>query len=180
MIKKRDCYDFLDIYMNKAVDSIEEKFNDHIKTLESDLVLAYKPQINEIQKLTNELQSKALKLEDNLRQDKNIGFSKYNTLASETSSYTGTNEIFRQIIFNSDFGMGDVQKLKDRREKAVHAVKDEYSKVAMIVKNKANGQQAAEYLKGIGFDIALLEKAENNQLMTISINKNLLFVKEDE
>lgn len=78
------------------------------------------------------------------------------------------------IVNNCSF-QGEVQKLKDAKNKEIKEVKANYHKVRVVSKSMSSAKKIAEYLKGLGFDLSSLEEDEMKSLVA-DIDKSKLFV----
>ncbi|AAK79163.1 hypothetical protein BJV85_002807 [Clostridium acetobutylicum] len=178
MIKKRECLEFIDKVEKKAINSVEERYlkkikNEKIKILKE---TGYMKRLKKIQKNFNlifdEFNNLALEMNENKAVD--YGTGRYYNFEYEGSHFTSEG-IVRRTIENCSFHGGSVELIENEEKKEIEAVKDNYDKVRIVVKRNPNGVKAAEYLKGLGFDITSLEKDESRAL-TIKIDKTKLFV----
>lgn len=178
MIKKRACLEFVYKVENKAIQSVRDKYNKKIEE-EKRRILdegGYLKKLRKVQKdfnkLFDEFSNLALEMKDNKEVNYSIG--NYDTFEHETNCFT-SKQLIEKTIYKCDFSGGSVELIRNNRDKEIAAVKDNYNKVRIVCERKSNGAQAAEYLKGLGFDISSLEKDESKAL-SVKIDKSKLFV----
>jgi hypothetical protein len=179
MIKKRKLMEFIDAVEKKAVGSVEKRYQKVIDEEQSRILNdgGYTNKIEELQDIINSLLSKHRELISDMHDNKIVhytGIGCWDTLDYEIRGFDGKGYI-KKVLDKCMFDGGSVEKIRNKRDKEIQAVKDNYNKVRIICDRKANGSQIAEYLKGLGFDISSLEKDESKAL-TVEIDKSKLFV----
>lgn len=178
MIKKRACMEFIDKVERKAINSVKESYSKKIdeekKKILSDT--GYLKRLKKIQKDFNSIfdEFSNLALEMNENKAIHYGTGYYGSFENETKEFTSKG-LIDSTLTKCIFDGGSVALIENDRDKEIEAVKDNYNKVRIVCERKANGAQAAEYLKGLGFDISSLEKDESKAL-TVKIDKSKLFV----
>lgn len=178
MIKKRACLEFIDKVEHKAIQSVTDKYNKKIAEEKQKILNdgGYLKRLKKAQqnfnKLFDEFSNLALEMRDNKKVNYSLG--NYDTFEYEMNRFTSKG-LIEKVVYRCNFNGGSVELIRNDRDKEIAAVKENYNKVRLVVERKSNGAQAAEYLKGLGFDISSLEKNESKAL-SVKIDKSKLFV----
>lgn len=176
-MKKRDLMNFIDHVENKAVKSVEEKFLKLIQN-EKKTVLAsagYTERIAKIQKKINDLHVEASILTIDMGEDKTVNYQESYSLAYRLNQFAGKKTFYDMVCDKSSYNGGSVELIKNKREKEINEVKENYSKVRVVSDSYTSAAKISEYLKALGFDLSVLEQQEN-QALTVKIDKTKLFV----
>lgn len=179
-VKKKDCLLFLEKVEDKAVRSVKKEFNEQIQ-VEKDRLIEEKDfgkRIEEMQLDIDNLVDKYLQLRSDMYEDKEVNFNKedYYDLYNKISIFSTRSQGLRQkMLSECKIVNKEINRLRTARDKKVSAVETQYAQVIKIVKQMPNGKKAAEYLKGLEFDLSSIEAKEKGAL-TVPIDKKLLFV----
>lgn len=178
MIKKRVCMEFIDKVEAKAIKSVKENYSKKIDEEKGKLLneTGYLKRLKKLQKEFNSIfdEFNNLALEMNENKAIHYGTGYYSSFENGTKCFTSKG-LIDSTLTKCMFDGGSVTLIENERDKEIEEVKDNYYKVKIVCERKANGAQAAEYLKGLGFDISSLEKDESKAL-TVKIDKSKLFV----
>jgi hypothetical protein len=176
-LKKRELLEFLDKVESKAVKSVEEKYNKQIKEAKDAIMQKFglTEKLASMQSTVNTLFMQMQELELAMKDDPVLKYSNYSNIVDGLIGCTGTNVLYDKVVNKCCFSCREIATLKDIKKNEVALVKDNYLKVRTICRSMPNGKRAAEYLKGLGFDLSTLEKNSDTALMT-PIDTSKLFV----
>lgn len=170
-MNKRDLLDFIERVQHKAVRSVEDRFEKEIEKKKSEVLSKYEDNINLLQNTFNRFSTNLTNLLTDMKEDKEVAYSG-NWRISDSLKYLND---MKTRISSSCFFEGQVQKLKDQRDKEIEAVKANYHKVYVVSKSMPSAKKIAEYLEGLGFDLSSLKEDEMKALVA-DIDKSKLFV----
>lgn len=168
---KKDLLEFILKVENKAVSSVNAKYDKLIKNEEAKAMKPYEDRIDKLQFTFNMFSQNLTMLLTDLKENKEIAYCGSHNIA-QGQRYLS--DIKTQIINNSSY-QGQVQKLKDERNKELALVRANYKKVYVVSKNMSSAKKIAEYLEGLGFDISCVKEDEITALVS-EIDKSKLFV----
>lgn len=163
-MNKRDLLDFIERVQHKAVRSVEDRFEKEIEKKKSEVLSKYEDNINLLQNTFNRFSTNLTNLLTDMKEDKEVAYSG-NWRISDSLKYLND---MKTRISSSCFFEGQVQKLKDQRDK-------EIEKVYVVSKSMSSAKKIAEYLEGLGFDLSSLKEDEMKALVA-DIDKSKLFV----
>ena len=180
MIKKKELLIFLNKVEHKAVTSVQDRFNKTIEEEKAKLLeqKGFQARVETVQNKLNELFIENQSLMQEMEDDKSIDYQGmhhcYHSFNANISMFTGK-EYTLSVIEKCVFDGGSIQKLRDKRDKEISEVKEQYTKVRTVCEDMTSSNKILEYLKALGFDLSTLEQAENNKLIP-DIDKSKLFV----
>lgn len=168
---KKDLLMFIERVEQKAISSVEARFNKKIEEKKKEVLSKYEDSINMLQDTFNRFSTNLTNLLTDMKEDMQVAYG---------GSYAIRNgqEYLKNIknqITNSCGFQGEVQKLKDQKKKEIEEVKANYHKVYVVSKNMSSAKKIAEYLEGLGFDLSSLKEDEITALVA-DIDKDKLFV----
>lgn len=170
---KRDLLEFINRVETKAINSVCDKYNKLIEIKKVEVLSKYKDRINMYQDSFNRLSTNIRLLLTDLKEDGEVAYSSHGTIENRLKSLEGNR--IEELIFHNSSYRGEVEKIKNERDKEIKAVKDNYYKVYIVSKNMSSAKKIAEYLEGIGFDISTL-KEDEIQALTAELDISKLFV----
>lgn len=168
---KRELIDFIDRVEQKAIKSVEDRFNKQIENKRAEKLEIYTDKINQLQDVFNRFSTNLTLLLTDMREDKEVSYNGSDTIRRGQICLS---DIKEKIKYGCGF-QGEVQKLKDAKNKEIEEVKANYHKVRVVSKSMSSAKKIAEYLKGLGFDLSSLEEDEMKSLVA-DIDKSKLFV----
>ncbi|MGG7215396.1 hypothetical protein ACQPUY_17630 [Clostridium nigeriense] len=170
-MNKKDLLEFIERVERKAISSVEARFNKEIEEKKSEILSKYEEKINMYQDSLNRVVTNITNLLTDMKEDVEVAY--------EGNYYL--DQSFKRIsrlkisIVDSCMFKGEIQKIKDRRNKEIEEVKANYHKVYVVSKNMSSAKKIAEYLEGLGFDLSSLKEDEMKALVA-DIDKSKLFV----
>ena len=170
-MNKRDLLDFIERVQHKAVRSVEDRFEKEIEKKKSEVLSKYEDNINLLQNTFNRFSTNLTNLLTDMKEDKEVAYSGNWSISNSLENLNN----MKTRISSSCYFEGQVQKLKDQRDKEIEAVKANYHKVYVGSKSMSSAKKIAEYLEGLGFDLSSLKEDEMKALVA-DIDKSKLFV----
>lgn len=170
-MNKKDLLEFIERVEKKAIKSVEDRFNKEIENKKDEVLSKYEEKINMYQDTFNRFSANLTNLLTDMKEDLEVAYSG-NYGIREGLLYLSN--IKKQISLSCNF-KGEVQKLKNRKDKEIEEVKDNYHKVYIGAKSMSSSNKIAEYLEGLGFDLSSLKEDEMKALVA-DIDKSKLFV----
>lgn len=168
---KRDLVNFIEKVEQKAVASVQKRYDAVIQEKKDEVFSKYKTDIARIQKKINAATTELIGLQTEMTEDVEVAYSSNWHIRYGINYLTGIEEeIYKTCSFN-----GEVQKIVAENQKEIQAVKDNYFKVRMTVNKMSSAKKIAEYLTDLGFDLSSLEEVEETSLVA-EIDKSKLFV----
>lgn len=168
---KSELLNFIDRVEQKAINSVEDRFNKQIESKKAEKLEVYTDKINQLQDVFNRFSTNLTLLLTDMREDTEV---LYNGSYDIDYGKRYLSNLKSSIVNNCSF-QGEVQKLKDAKNKEIKEVKANYHKVRVVSKSMSSAKKIAEYLKGLGFDLSSLEEDEMKSLVA-DIDKSKLFV----
>lgn len=168
---KKDLLEFIERVENKAIKSVEDRFNKEIEVKKNEVLAKYEDSIDLLQDTFNRFSTNLTNLLTDMKEDMQVAYHGNWDIDSALRRLTN---IRAHIVCACDF-QGEVQKLKDQKKKEIDEVKANYHKVYVVSKSMSSSKKIAEYLEGLGFDISSLKEDEMNALVA-DIDKSKLFV----
>ncbi|MBS4958176.1 MAG: hypothetical protein KHZ99_14165 [Clostridium sp.] len=170
MIKK-DLLEFIERVEKKAIKSVEDRFNKEIENKKDEVLSKYEEKINMYQDTFNRFSANLTNLLTDMKEDLEVAYSG-NYYIKDGLRYFSN---IKNRISSSCNYQGEVQKLKDKKNKEVEEVQANYKKVYIVAKSMSSAKKIAEYLEGLGFDLSSLKEDEMKALVA-DIDKSKLFV----
>lgn len=178
---KYDVYDFLEAKRNATlkakldpIDKLKDEMREQIRAarLQGINFDDFHKKINELLKITNEIQS---------RMSYSSGDLYYlNRELSDLSTREKIDQaINQQIDFNDNV---DYDRLLDEGTNLRREIIEEFEKLKKMVKACTDGAQAVRNLKSIGFDVSSIPSAKTREVMIIdasNVNADLLGLPEE-
>lgn len=170
-MNKKDLLEFIERVEEKALDSVKKRWKENIIKKENEVMSKYDKKIAMYQSSFNNFSTNLTNILTDMKEDLEISYQhSYNI----QNGLINLKNIRNSIVSNSSF-QGEVQKLKDLRDKELKEVEFNYKKVYIVSKGMSSSKKIAEYLEGLGFDISNLKEDEMKYLST-DIDKTKLFV----
>ena len=170
-MNKKDLLEFIDRVERKAVSSVEARFNKEIEEKKKEVLSKYEDSINMLQDTLNRFSTNLTNLLTDMKEDIEVNYNG-NWRISDGLNYLAG---LKGKISDGCYFQGEVQKLKDERDKEIKEVKANYHKVYVVSKGMNSSKKIAEYLEGLGFDLSSLKEDEITALVA-DIDKDKLFV----
>lgn len=170
-MRKADLLEFIDRVKNKAVAAVETKWNEEIQKKKDEAIAKYDEKINMYQSAFNNFSTNLTNILTDMKEDIEVSYTGSSDI-NYGLSHLGN--IKNKIVSNCSF-KGEVQKLKDLKNKEVEEVKANYHKVYVVAQNMTSANRIAEYLEELGFDISSL-KEKNMTALIAQVDKSKLFV----
>lgn len=170
-MNKKDLLGFIERVEAKAIRSVEDRFNKEIEAKKDEVLSKYEEKINMYQDTFNRFSTNLTNLLTDMKEDVEVAYSD-NWRIRNGLSYLNT---IKEDIANYCCFKGEVQKIKDKRDKEIESVKANYKKVYVVSKSMNSAKKIAEYLEGLGFDLSSLKEDEMKALVA-DIDRSKLFV----
>lgn len=170
-MNKKDLLMFIDRVERKAVSSVEDRFNKEIADRKKEVLSKYEDSINMLQDTLNRFTTNLTNLLTDMKEDIEVNYNGNWRISDGLNYLSG----LKNKISDGCFFQGEVQKLKDERDKEIAEVRANYHKVHVVSKNMSSAKKIAEYLEGLGFDLSSLKEDEITALVA-DIDKDKLFV----
>lgn len=168
---KKDLLEFIERVQQKAIKSVEKKFSVEIEAKKKEVLTKYEDKIDMLQDTFNRFSTNLTNLLTDMQEDTEIAYRGHWQI-KDGLKFLGN--IKDKASSACDF-QGEVQKLRDQRDKEIEEVKANYHKVYIVSKSMSSAKKIAEYLEGLGFDLSSLKEDEIKALVA-DIDKSKLFV----
>ncbi|GAA0763754.1 hypothetical protein [Clostridium sartagoforme] len=168
---KKDLLEFIERVEQKAITSVEKRFSKEIEAKKKEALTKYEDKLDMLQDTFNRFSTNLTNLLTDMKEDMQVCYN------GDWKIRDGLNYL-KYIKGRVEEGcsfQGEVQKLKDQRNKEIEEVKVNYKKVYIVSKNMSNAKKIAGYLEGLGFDLSSIKEDEMNALVA-DIDKSKLFV----
>ncbi|MEW9989218.1 hypothetical protein [Clostridium butyricum] len=170
-MRKPDLLEFIERVKQKAVKSVEEKWNKEIQEAKDKAISKYTEKLDMCQSAFNNFSTNLTNIITDMKDDLEVAYS------SSYDVQTGLkylSNIKDNISISCSF-KGEVQRLKDAKEREIKEVQDNYHKVYVICQSMGSANRIAEYLEELGFDISSV-KDKNMTALVAQVDKEKLFV----
>ena len=168
---KKDLLEFIERVEEKAIKSVEDRWNKLIEEKKNEVLSKYEDKIGLYQSTFNNFETNLTYLLTDIKGDSETNFSGSYDLRK---GFSYLKDIRISIVGNCGFGK-EVGKLIIKKKKEIEEVEVNYKKVYMVSKSMSSAKKIAEYLEALGFDISSLKEDEMQYLST-DIDKSKLFV----
>ena len=170
-MNKKDLLGFIERVERKAISSVEERFSKEIEAKKREVLSKYEDKINMYQDTFNRFSTNLTNLLTDMKEDVEVAYSNNWRIRNGLKNLSN----IKEAIANYCCFKGEVQKIKDLRDKEIEEVKANYKKVYVVSKSMSSAKKIAEYLEGLGFDLSSLKEDEMKALVA-DIDKSKLFV----
>lgn len=170
-MNKKDLLEFIERVERKAISSVEERFSKEIEVKKGEVLSKYEEKINMYQDTFNRFSTNLTNLLTDMKEDIEVAYSDSWRIRDGLKYLNNIKESVAEYCCFQ----GEVQKIKDLKNKEIEEVKANYKKVYIVSKSMSSAKKIAEYLEGLGFDLSSLKEDEMKALVG-DIDKSKLFV----
>lgn len=170
-MRKADLLEFIERVKDKAIASVKSRWDEEIQKKKDEAISQYDEKINMYQSAFNNFSTNLTNILTDMKEDMEVSYTGSSDI-NYGLSYLGN--IKKKIVSNCSF-KGEVQKLKDLKDKEVKEVEDNYQTVYTVCNGMGSANRIAEYLEELGFDISSL-KEKNMTALIAQVDKSKLFV----
>lgn len=170
---KSQIRNFLLLQKERAIQRVKDEYNPLIDAEIEKTIEPYKSDLDELDKTLEKARDLMLKIDNAVRLDDNVSFSRYWNLRNRFNAIIdcSAHKFFKDSIDCTN----DVQKLINKRDKLIDDIESEYEKLDVMIKNTSSIKQIVEQLELFGFDLTRLKIKPTTALTVIDANKDLLF-----
>lgn len=170
-MRKPDLLEFIEKIKEKAVKSVEERYDKKIKTTKDNAMKKYDEKIAMYQDSFNRFVTNVTNLVTDMKEDIEVA---YDGSYAIQNGFCYLKNIRESIIDSCEF-KGEVQMIKDSKDRELDEVKKAYNTVYAVCKSMNSANRIAEYLEELGFDISSV-KDKNMTALVAQVDKSKLFV----